>query len=267
MIIFSLNIILGIVLGLYLKSIALLFFIVYLILLFNLKNLLKIFTKKDENGLKEFFLRFNKIIKIGVIICFFTTIFVVFIDYKYENLYSELSDCVGVAEVVSFKEEKEYKNKYIFKIKYIDSNKKYRNTKLLIYTSKDIDLKYGDIVSFSGNFEKASSKRNSKGFDYERYLRQSKIYGIININELKILENKKSVLQIIFNFRNNLKQKLFETFDKNQASFLAGILLGDKSDISSDILEDFKNSNLSHILAISGLHIIYVENRDKFYFR
>ena len=42
------------------------------------------------------------------------------------------------------------------------------------------------------------------------------------------------------------------------AGFLTGLLLGDRRDVLNDTLENFKNSNLLHILALSGLHIVYV---------
>ena len=123
---------------------------------------------------------------------------------------------------------------------------------------KDIDLEYGDVIYFYGSFENADSARNDKGFDYERYLRQSKIYGILDIDDYEIIKENKGLKYQIFKLRDNLKNKLYDIFDEDEASFLAGILLGDKSGISDEITENFKNSSLSHILAISGMHVVYI---------
>ncbi len=42
------------------------------------------------------------------------------------------------------------------------------------------------------------------------------------------------------------------------SSLLAGILIGDKSGISEEIIDDFKISNLSHMLSVSGAHTSYI---------
>jgi hypothetical protein len=78
--------------------------------------------------------------------------------------------------VISNIEEKTYKNKYIVKIKSLNGKTIFKNYKLILYVDKKIDLKYGDVIYFNGDFERAQTQRNSYGFNYERYLRQSKIY-------------------------------------------------------------------------------------------
>ena len=47
-------------------------------------------------------------------------------------------------------------------------------------------------------------------------------------------------------------------YNNNYADFLNGILLGKTENIDLNIIENFRNTNISHILAISGLHISYV---------
>lgn len=148
---------------------------------------------------------------------------------KYETLYSEDVQYTGIAEVVSFAEEKNHTDKYIIKIKSLSIEnqtvKKAKNTKLIIYVDKSFDFEYGDIIFFEGNFERAQDQRNDKGFDYERYLRQSKIYGIFDIENIELLKEGSGIVHSFFKFRNNLKEKLYEIYDDDKAGFLAGILL------------------------------------------
>ena len=61
-----------------------------------------------------------------------------------------------------------------------------------------------------------------------------------------------------------LKQNLSQNFDKEKSGFLIGLLLGDKSEVLDETSENFRNSSLSHILALSGLHIVYVSFGVKF---
>jgi competence protein ComEC len=42
------------------------------------------------------------------------------------------------------------------------------------------------------------------------------------------------------------------------AELLNGILIGEKSKISEDIIQNFKTSNLSHIFSVSGAHTSYI---------
>lgn len=48
---------------------------------------------------------------------------------------------------------------------------------------------------------------------------------------------------------------LLSSFDRNTASIGIGVLLGDKSVLDSDTFLTIRNSGISHILAVSGLHL------------
>lgn len=58
--------------------------------------------------------------------------------------------------------------------------------------------------------------------------------------------------------RNNIIEISKKLLPKDTSGLLNGILLGEKSEISEEIIEDFKTSNLSHILAVSGAHTSYI---------
>jgi len=249
-IIITFSIILGICLGLYLKNIALFIFLIEIFIIF--------IKLKKINKSSSFILI---IVTIVSIIFYINTIFN---NYKYENLYKNIDECKAIVEVVSLKEEKEYINKYIVKLKEISLssnkiiNKLYKNNKFIMYVSKDIELEFGDIIYISANFKKAESPKNFKGYNYERYLRQNKIYGILNIDKVEIINKNRNVFYFIQKIKQNLKDNILENYNKEVAGFLIGILLGDKSILTDDVKNDFKDSNLSHILAISGMHVSYV---------
>ena len=88
-------------------------------------------------------------------------------------------------------------------------------------------------------------------------------YGkTVNSKTVQIIKNEKTLFSIISKFRQNLIKNLFKIFDKNYASFLSGLLIGDKSNIEDEMSESFRNSSLSHVLAISGMHVVYIINRS-----
>ena len=181
---------------------------------------------------------------------------------KYENVEGEIR---AIATIISNPTVKEYKTSYTIKIDSINGSKSYKNTKLLLNVKKEdkeIKYSYGNKIYFTGEFEKPSVQRNEGGFDYKEYLKTKGIYGIVNVesNKAKIL--KENNVNFISKFANIVSSKIEEQanklFDEQEASLLTGILTGNKSNLDEDIEEAFRDSNLSHMLAVSGAHVSYV---------
>ena len=121
-------------------------------------------------------------------------------------------------------------------------------------------FKYGDLIKIQGEYSSPQTARNYKGFDYSKYLKILKIYGIIKIEEANLL--KENDLNIVLISINNLKQKMIDHANKNMpqktANLLLGLLIGQKDNIQEDIIKSFRTANLSHILAVSGAHTSYI---------
>lgn len=206
---------------------------------------------------------------------FATVFFVVWIilikivDMGYVEVYASFSEEEEYhikAVVVSDKNEKEYKRVYEIEIREINGNKKYKGDKWLLNIKKskqyDItDLKYGDLLEFNGKIEIPSAARNYKGFDYQKYLKTKKIYGTITASEkVNILsENRCSLIgRIIHNIRIDMRKRIYKLLPEDARELCIGILIGERTDIDEDITEAFKDSNLTHMLAVSGSHISYI---------
>lgn len=193
-------------------------------------------------------------------LCFYNIAFV----FSFDKIYFENSKMKAVVKVISLKEETEYKNRYIVKVKKIISingeknNEKCVNTKLILYTKKTESFKPGEIIVVEGEFEKASKSRNYRGFDYRNYLKQNKIYGIINSEKIEIKRISKDLHFIFGKIKYNLYKQLGILYEKENLEFLKGILLGEDSNLDEEIKENFRDSSISHILAISGIHITYI---------
>lgn len=179
---------------------------------------------------------------------------------KYKNIDENL-EIVGT--VISNPIDKEYKNQYTLKVEKIDENKKYQNTNLQLNVKKEKEnLSYGDKIIVKGNFEEASTARNEGGFNYKQYLKTKKIYGIVTVDkkDVKVVnKNNTNIIELLANkVRNSMKGKIEQNLSAATSGLLSGMLIGDKSNLPKEIQEDFRNSSLSHILAISGMHVSYV---------
>lgn len=264
----TLGIIIGIIMGLYCKISIVLFYVCIFIIV-------KIFAGKDKK--KKFKLisikrysRYVKIIftkKVFIIIVIFSIISncnVLYQDNRYNNLYSKYDEKEVVCKGIICENPTEKENKYIYKVKVISINglEKYKNTYLYVAVKKNLnlDFKYGEKVKIEGTFEEPSVNTNYKGFNYKEYLKTLKIYGTINLKSKNMIEyNSKDQLFILSNnLASKIKENINKYFSKEVAGIINGILLGDKSKIDGDVIENFSESNISHILAVSGMHVAYL---------
>ena len=183
-----------------------------------------------------------------------------YIDKNIENI--EYIECI--AKIISIKEEKEYTNKYIVKV--LDVNESYdiENIKLIMYLAKDINFLTGDIVYVKGEFSTADSKRNYGGFDYNKYLKQSKIFGIIQAEECIKISKQEDLYSFLENIRYKFLIKIESLYNNENAGFLKSLLFGKTDGLTDDIKYSFRDSSLSHVLAISGMHVTYVVIGIKF---
>lgn len=254
----TLGYITGIIYGLYFKkSIALVFVVIsfiYLICRFNNYNRIKLVRYL------KILLKYN-IILIFCISAIVSNIYLLFINSKYEKFYRNTPDLINAqAVVIGEAIENDYNYTYTIKIK----KGAYKNKKFILTIKKDKSniLQYGDLIEFEGEYIIPSESRNYKGFNYREYLKTKKIYGTIKSsnNKIKVLEkrNLNPILILSNNIRNAIIQKSQRILPDKTSNLLIGILLGNKLGISEEIIEDFKKSNLSHMLAVSGAHTSYV---------
>lgn len=100
------------------------------------------------------------------------------------------------------------------------------------------------------------------GFDYSSYLKTKKIFGTVNVKTENIniisSDNTNIILNKIYKLRYTMKNQISKLLPKETAGLCLGMLIGDTSSINENLQEDFRDSNLSHILAVSGANVSYI---------
>ena len=188
--------------------------------------------------------------------------YICILERSFKTKYKNIQENIKIeAIIVSNVKEKEYKDVYTIKVKSINENKKYNGTHLLLsIKNNNKQLEYGNKITFTGEYKEPEEQRNYGGFDYKQYLKTQKIYGLIQTNKIEKIEKAQYNKFLIY--INKLNTKITENANKilenEQAGLLTGILIGNKDNLSKDIQESFRNSNLSHMLAVSGAHVTYV---------
>lgn len=196
-------------------------------------------------------------------ICAITLIYIIVIMglYKMGIVLFDVSfneDIRKEVTILEYVKDTDYMNVYKAKIK---------NNNVLLYLKKQKDRKIkkfeiGDVILIEGKFKEPNTQRNYGGFNYKMYLRSKNIYGSINVEEYKKIKCKKGLKWTIKRYINRVRCNIINLFDnklsKKSASLLRGLIVGDKSDIEDEVLENFRKASLSHILAISGAHFSYI---------
>lgn len=120
----------------------------------------------------------------------------------------------------------------------------------------------GNRVEVKGTYIKGREERNPWEFDYNKYLRQSGISGIVSLydtDSLKIINDEKFIFSTAFHFiRKSIDKALFEHHSAQAYGLLKGLLLADRSSIDYNTKIFFVNSGVVHVLAVSGLHVGFI---------
>ena len=137
---------------------------------------------------------------------------------------------------------------------------KYNKKKFYVFSQKKFRI--GDVVNCNFEIRAPSGQRNYGGFDYAFTLKTKGIDGNIKINKVFEVQHSKSFYYAYCDKIVELRIEINNFFNKNLkkdlASIIIGILIGDKSGMDGRVIEDFQNANLSHLIAVSGAHFIYV---------
>lgn len=131
---------------------------------------------------------------------------------------------------------------------------------ILTQTQKFTEFNYGDIVELNGVLEMT-------------WRADPRISASIKNPEIKIIKTQQGnyFLSQLFRLRKFLISRLEKFLPFPSSGFAAGILFGSRSGIPREIIDDFKHTGLTHILALSGFNIIiliaFIENLFLFFSR
>ncbi|MBQ7039976.1 MAG: ComEC family competence protein, partial [Clostridia bacterium] len=131
--------------------------------------------------------------------------------------------------------------------------------KVLVYVYDANCINMNHIISFNRiKFEQPDDQRNPGSFNYRKYLSGKEIFfvGTASIENIIASEPAKRTLLSEAAFLNKkLSDKIDSLLSVENSSLFKAILLGDKSDVDEGTLNHFRDSGLSHIMAVSGLHL------------
>lgn len=176
---------------------------------------------------------------------------------SYDCRYIDGSSIESEFEIVSYRAIKDYYDKYIVKSK--------EGNKFILYLPHGDELKKGTLINLSGEFRLPDLARNTGGFNYRRYLNSQKIYGIIRAKNYYVSNLAK--FNLIYYIQDEIYKSFARLFPKDEMGLIIGMMIGETKDISEDVLENFKTTGITHLIAVSGSNVVYVVVLVQFLFK
>lgn len=140
--------------------------------------------------------------------------------------------------------------------------------RIFVNTEKIPNVKIGNIIKVRGKLRKFEEAANKGNFDSRKYYLSLGFDGKIEAGTIEVINSDYSgIRQGLYELRMEIIERLEKLCSDNNGIFsiinnkngiIGAIILGDKTDLDSDIKELYSVSGIAHILAISGLHISFI---------
>lgn len=140
--------------------------------------------------------------------------------------------------------------------------------RIFVNTEKIPNVKIGNIIKVRGKLRQFEEAANKGNFDSKKYYLSLGFYGKIEAGTIEVINSDYSgIRQGLYEMRMEIIERMEKLCSDNKGIFsiinnkngiIGAIILGDKTDLDSDIKELYSVSGIAHILAISGLHISFI---------
>lgn len=147
--------------------------------------------------------------------------------------------------------------KLIVNTNFIEAESKRLNIKLNLQVILDSDVKvqFNQILYLSGKLQCSDFVRNPAGFDETLYMRTKNIDYKMFAKLLNAQNNSRNLNSAIYSAHQKLNSVYENLLPPKEASAIKAMILGDRDNLDSHIQYIYRKAGISHILAISGLHI------------
>lgn len=166
-------------------------------------------------------------------------------DEKYGQLDGKKLSIEGHVEDITYKKKDDSKMMVI-----------YLEEGVICYMLSTREPKIGSKVNIRGSVFCFENARNPGQFDSGEYYEIIGIkYGIYGAYLESESKDYSVIRDALYHLRRSCSSKLDEALPENEAAVMKTMLLGEKSELDSEMKELYQRNGIAHILCISGLHI------------
>ena len=116
-----------------------------------------------------------------------------------------------------------------------------------------LSLNVGDTLHVSGTVLPITGKRNPHDFDYKSYLESQSIFS--QIGSVSITCYVPNIYAS--SYQKRISNRIEDLYSLS-SSIAKALLIGDKSGIEQEDRQSFSRAGLSHLMAVSGLHVGFI---------
>lgn len=139
-----------------------------------------------------------------------------------------------------------------------DSTIKESQGKLLLFIQSEV-VEEGDVLMVRFESEPILNRNNPGEFDAQSYWKNKHVehMGFVVEENIQLLDHREKgwVGQSIEWIRSSLSEALSSKLEGDELSIAQALLLGDKSQLSTETRNSFSRAGAMHVLAVSGLHV------------
>lgn len=141
---------------------------------------------------------------------------------------------------------------YVAKLNSINNESSPRDIKIMLYCTNSDSLHDYDKIAVQVNFFPKSQVSSSEQF----FLSNSILGSAMTLGDVKITnKNDFSLLREICRIRDKIVLNIRASIPSEEGNIISGILFGKRDYISNNTTDLFAISGISHLLAVSGLHL------------
>ena len=129
---------------------------------------------------------------------------------------------------------------------------------ILVYFEAETSFSIGNTIQIEKNFKlkEPEEPSNPGQFDVRLYYQTKKIVLLCYAEEAELLDGSVRLFpQLFHEIREGLGEKCALIFGEEYRGVISAMLLGDKTELDTETKELYQKSGMSHLLAISGLHV------------
>lgn len=198
----------------------------------------------------------RKILCIIAAICLALSIIASHFYFRWFKAYERFDGiCEISGTVVEAKRNTSYSSYFVIQTESINEEKNSRyKLALFISTDDSLGMTVGARVSFKAEIAGFDSEDD---FDLEKMYFSDGISGKLEgISDLKVELPKEEPLSVRLSFiRENIRRHAILMSDADSGTLFGALITGERSELSDSLRLDFKRIGISHVLALSGMHL------------
>lgn len=132
-------------------------------------------------------------------------------------------------------------------------------SQIVVYDDEFYDVEIGNVIYVAGKAKPFERAHNPGNFDSRLYYAKKGIYGSLWSSNLQVLSyDVDEMAEILFEVKAMWSKQILKHMGERQGGLLIAMLMGEKSNLEESYKELYQKTGMSHVLAISGLHISFL---------